>query len=69
VDVLCVAALTAIRVYYVQEMIAALVIFSALFALAAGTALVLLLLDCGLEWMLTSAELRAMQVAQVVRRG
>jgi hypothetical protein len=64
-----VAALSAIRLYYVQEMIAALVIFSALFALAVGATLVLILLDCGLKWTLTWAELCAMQVVQVARRG
>lgn len=63
------AALTAIRLYYVQEMIAELVLFSALFALVAGAALVLFLLDRGLNWTLTWARLRAMQVAQLARRG
>jgi hypothetical protein len=63
------AALSAIRVYYVREMIAALVIFSALFVLAAGAALILFLLGSGLDWTLTWAEGRAMQVAQVARRG
>jgi len=62
-------ALIAIRLYYVQEMIAALVLFSALFALAAGAALMLFLLDCGLEYTVTWAELRAMQLAQAARRG
>jgi hypothetical protein len=63
------AALTAIRFYYVQEMIAALVLFSALFALVAGAALVLFLLDRGLDWTLTWAGLRAVQVVQLARRG
>jgi uncharacterized membrane protein YraQ (UPF0718 family) len=39
------AALAAIRFYQVQEMIAALAIFSVLFALAAGAVLTLFLLD------------------------
>jgi hypothetical protein len=38
------AVLAAIRLYRVQEMVAALAIFSALFVLAAGTALFLFLL-------------------------
>ena len=55
--------------YYVQEMIAALVLFTALFALTVAAVLVLILLDCGLEWTLIWAGLRAMEVAEVARRG
>ena len=38
-------ALAAIRLYYVQEMVAALIMFSVLFAFVAVMALILLLLD------------------------
>jgi uncharacterized membrane protein YraQ (UPF0718 family) len=63
------AALAAIRLYYVREMIAALAIFSVLFALAAGAALMLFLLDRASQRTLAWAELRTTNAAQTARRG
>ena len=63
------AALAAIRLYQVQEMIAALAIFSILFALAAGAALTLFLLDRAGQRTLAWVAPRTMHVAQTARRG
>jgi hypothetical protein len=63
------AALPAIRLYQVQEMIAALAIFSVLFALAAGAALTLFLLDRAGQRTLAWAAPRTTHVAQTARRG
>jgi hypothetical protein len=63
------AALAAIRLYYVQEMIAALVLFLVLFAIAAGAALTLLLLDCAGQRTLAWAAPHTMHVAQTASRG
>lgn len=63
------AALVAIRLYEVQEMIAALAIFSVLFALAAGAVLTLFLLDRAGQRTLAWAAPRATHVAQTARRG
>jgi hypothetical protein len=60
------AALAAIQLYYVQEMIAALILFSILFALVAGVALVLFLLDRASQRTLAWAEPRT---ARLARRG
>jgi hypothetical protein len=63
------AALAAIQLYQVQELIAALAIFSVLFALAAGAALMLFLLDRAGQSTLAWAALRTTHVAQTARRG
>lgn len=63
------AALAAIQLYYVQEMIAVLAIFSVLFALAAGAVLTLFLLDRAGQRTLAWAAPRATHVAQTARRG
>jgi hypothetical protein len=62
------AALAAIRLYQVQEMIAALAIFCVLFALAAGAVLTLFLLDRAGERTLTWAAPHMMRIAQAARR-
>lgn len=64
-----VAALAAIRLYQVQEMIAALAIFSVLFALAAGAVLTLFLLDRASQRTLAWAAPRTTHVAQAARCG
>ena len=57
------AALAAIRLYQVQEMIAALAIFCVLFAFAAGATLTLFLLDRAGDRTLTWAAPRMTHVA------
>jgi hypothetical protein len=59
------AAVPAIRLYYVQEMIAALIIFSVLFVGASTVVLILYLLDRASEHITAWAEVG---VARVVRR-
>jgi hypothetical protein len=63
------AALAAIRLYQVQEMIAALAIFSVLFALAAGAVLTLFLLDRAGERTLAWAAPRLTHLARAARRS
>jgi hypothetical protein len=63
------AASAAIRLYQVQEMIAALAIVSVLFALAAGTALTLFLLDRASQRTLAWAAPRTTHVARTASRG
>jgi len=50
------AAVPAIRVYYVQEMIAALIIFSVLFVIAAAVVLIIFVLDRASERVMTWVE-------------
>jgi hypothetical protein len=59
----------ALQLYYVQEMIAAFVIFCVLFSLAAGAVLLLFLVDRASERTLAWAGLRSPRVARVARRG
>jgi type IV secretory pathway TrbD component len=59
----------ALQLYYVQEMIAAFVIFCILFALAAGAGLLLFILDRASERTLAWAGLRTPRLARVARRG
>lgn len=59
------AAVPAIRLYYVQEMIAALIIFSVLFVGASTVVLILYLLDRASDHIIAWAEVG---VARVVRR-
>ena len=60
------AAVAALRFYYVQEMIAALIIFSVLFVGAATVALIIFLLDRASEHAMIWAE---EGVARLVHRG
>jgi hypothetical protein len=60
------AAVPAIRLYYVQEMIAALIIFSVLFVVAATLVLIIFLLDRASEHAMMWAEAG---VARLVHRG
>jgi hypothetical protein len=63
------AALIAVQIYYVREMLAALFIFAVLFAFGAVVAFILFLLDRAsqrtAEWM----EPQAKRAAQAARRG
>jgi predicted lysophospholipase L1 biosynthesis ABC-type transport system permease subunit len=62
-------AFVALQVYFVQEMLAALILFTGVFVIFAAVALVLYLIDragqLGLGW----AEVHAQPVAQLARRG
>jgi hypothetical protein len=60
------AAVPAIRLYYVQEMIAALMIFSVLFVVAATLVLIIFLLDRASEHAMIWVEA---SVARLVHRG
>ena len=60
------AAVPAIHFYYVQEMIAALIMFSVVFAGAATVALIIFLLDRAGQQAMTWAEA---SVARLVHRG
>ena len=60
------AAVPAIRLYYVQEMIAALMIFSVLFVVAATLVLIIFLLDRASEHAMMWAE---EGIARLVHRG
>jgi hypothetical protein len=53
-----IAAAAATRLYYVQEMLAALVLFTVLFSLVAGAVLLLIILDRGGEAVLGFLESR-----------
>jgi len=62
-----IAAFAALQLYFVQEMIAALLIFSALFAVVAGVALILFLLDVASQRTLTWAEPQTKIAARYAR--
>jgi hypothetical protein len=62
-----IAAFAALQLYFVQEMIAALLIFSALFAVVAGVALILFLLDVASQRTLTWAEPQTKLAARYAR--
>ena len=62
-------ALVALQLYFVQEMIAAFVIFCVLFALAAGAGLLLFVLDRASERTLAWAEVRTPDFVRLARRG
>ena len=61
------AALAAIQLYYVREILAALLLFSVLFIFVSGVVLVLFLLDRGIYRTLVWAESGAARVAQLAR--
>jgi hypothetical protein len=58
----------AMRVYYLREMMAALIIFSALFAFVTGVVLILFLLDRAGQRTLTWAEARTKSFARAAFR-
>ena len=60
------AAVPAIRIYYVREMIAALIIFSVLFVAVATVVLIVFLLDRASEYAVTWAEVG---VARLIHRS
>jgi hypothetical protein len=63
------AALAVIRLYYVQEMIAALIIFSVLFALVAAVVLFLFFLDRVSQRTVAWAETRTTRVGPAAHRA
>jgi threonine/homoserine efflux transporter RhtA len=63
------AALGATQLYFVREMIAALVLFSVVFAVVAGGALLLYAFDQASQRTLAWAEPQTMRAARVARRG
>lgn len=63
------AALVAVQVYYVQEMLAALLLFSVAFALIGGAVLLVYLLDRGSQRALAWAGPHAVRAARATRRG
>jgi hypothetical protein len=62
-------ALIAMRVYYVQELIVAFLIFSVLFACIACVVLILFLLDQAYQMVLARAEMYVSAYGRAVRRG
>jgi hypothetical protein len=63
------AALAATQLYFVQEMIAALVLFSVIFALVAMGAIVLYALDRASQRTMAWAEPQTVRAVHVARRG
>lgn len=63
------AGFVALQLYFVQEMLAALLIFTALFGILAIGALVLYLIDRAGQWSLGWAGEHARPVGQIARRG
>jgi uncharacterized membrane protein YraQ (UPF0718 family) len=63
------ALLVWLQVYYVQEMIAALIVFSVLFVAVCLVLLVIFLLDRASQHTVTWAKPGAARVAQAARRG
>jgi hypothetical protein len=63
------AALVAVQIYYVQEMLAALLLFSVAFALVGAVLLILFTLDRASQWALGWTEVRAVGAVRVARRG
>lgn len=64
-----VAAFVILRVYYVQELLAALLIFSVLFVIVCAVLLAVFLLDRASQRTVSWAEPGAVRVVQVARRG
>ena len=64
-----VAASVILRVYYVQEMLAALFIFSILFVVVCAVLLAIFLLDRASQRTVSWAEPGAVRVTQAARRG
>jgi hypothetical protein len=63
------ASLVAIQIYYVREMLAALVIFTVVFALMAAVAVVLFLLDRASQRTVAWVEPQAKQAAVLAHRA
>lgn len=63
------AALAAIQLYFVQEMIAALLLFTVLFSLVAGIVLIGFLVNRASQRTLKWAEPQSKQMARYARRG
>jgi hypothetical protein len=63
------AALAAIQLYYVQEMLAALLLFSILFVFVSAVVLVLILMDRGIYRTLVWAETSASRARELARHG
>ncbi len=63
------AALVAIQIYYVREMLAALFIFALLFGFGAIVAFILFVLDQASQKTVEWAEPQAKRAAQAARRG
>jgi hypothetical protein len=63
------AVVAALQLYYVQEMIAAFVVFGVLCALVAGAGLLVFLVDRASERTLAWAEVRTPTVVRTARRG
>ena len=64
-----VITLAAIQLYYLQEMVAALMMFLVLLAFVAMTAFILFLLDRASQRTLAWAEPRTTRVAEIAHRG
>ena len=62
-------AFVALQIYFVQELLAALILFTGLFAVLAVAALVLYLVDSAGQWGLGWAGQHSPPVAQLARRG
>ena len=67
--ILAIAALLALRLFFVQQLIAAFLIFSALFACVALLALILFALDLAWRTALARTEAYAMVLGRSLRRG
>jgi hypothetical protein len=63
------AAFVALQIYFVQELLAALVLFTAVFVILAIAALILYLVDRAGQWGLGWAGQHSRPVAQLARRG
>ena len=64
-----VIAFVALQIYFVQEMVAALVLFTGLFVIVALLALVMYLVDQAAKWSMMWAEQHAGPAIQLLRRG
>jgi cytosine/uracil/thiamine/allantoin permease len=63
------AAFTALQMYFVQEMLAALLLFTGVFVVFAAIALVIYLVDRASQWSIGWAGQSGRTVAQWLRRG
>ena len=63
------AAFVALQIYFVQEMLAALVLFTGVFAIFAIVALVIYLVDRAGQWSIGWAGERVRPAMQLARRG
>jgi hypothetical protein len=64
-----VASFVALQVYFVRELLAALILFTGVFVIVAIIALVIYLVDQGSQWSLVWAGERARPAMGMVRRG